>query len=144
MIVGIDTSILVPLAVRGLAAHEATRSLLARELARPDASVGLVPLVPSEFVHAVTDARRFSHPLPMLRALEEAQKWWGASDTIRLHVSDEAVAIFFDWMREFRLGRKRVLDTLLAATLHTSGVRRLMTANPDDFRVFGVFELLVP
>jgi hypothetical protein len=33
---------------------------------------------------------------------------------------------------------------LLAATLHRHGVRRLLTSNPDDFRVFGVFELIVP
>ncbi len=42
------------------------------------------------------------------------------------------------------LGRKRILDTQLAATLHRHGVRRLLTSNPDDFRVFGVFELIVP
>ena len=54
------------------------------------------------------------------------------------------MSLFFDWMLRYQLGRKRILDTMLAATLHTAGVRRFFTSNPDDFRVFGVFELLVP
>jgi hypothetical protein len=47
-------------------------------------------------------------------------------------------------MRQFNLGRKRILDTHLAAILHTSGVRRLLTSNPADFAVFGVLETVTP
>jgi hypothetical protein len=48
------------------------------------------------------------------------------------------------WMRQFNLGRKRILDTQLAAIFHTSGVTRLLTSNPADFEVFGVFEIITP
>jgi hypothetical protein len=48
------------------------------------------------------------------------------------------------WLRQFALGRKRILDTHLAAVLHGAGVQRLLTSNPDDFAVFGVFELIKP
>lgn len=48
------------------------------------------------------------------------------------------------WMRQFNLGRKRILDTHLAAILHTSGVRRLLTSNPADFTVFGVLKTITP
>ena len=48
------------------------------------------------------------------------------------------------WMRQFNLGRKRILDTYLAAVLHTAGVRRLLTSNPTDFAVFGALETVVP
>ena len=34
------------------------------------------------------------------------------------------------WMRQFSLGRKRILDTHLAAILYTSGVRRLLRPTP--------------
>jgi hypothetical protein len=47
-------------------------------------------------------------------------------------------------MRRFNLGRKRILDTHLAAVLHTHGVRKLMTSNPADFAVFQVFDLVTP
>ena len=45
-------------------------------------------------------------------------------------------------MIDFQLGRKRILDTQYAALLHTHGVRRLLTNNPDDFPVFNVFEIV--
>ena len=48
------------------------------------------------------------------------------------------------WMRQFSLGRKRILDTHLAAVLHTAGVRRLLTSNPGDFAVFGALEIVTP
>jgi hypothetical protein len=37
------------------------------------------------------------------------------------------------------LGRKRLLDTQLAATYAAAGVTELLTANSADFAVFGVF-----
>ncbi len=48
------------------------------------------------------------------------------------------------WMRQFNLGRKRIIDTHLAAILYTMGVQRLLTANPGDFAIFGVFEIVTP
>jgi hypothetical protein len=45
-------------------------------------------------------------------------------------------------MHTFRLGRKRLLDTLLAATYHRAGVVRLATTDWRDFRGYGVFEVL--
>lgn len=44
-------------------------------------------------------------------------------------------------MREHRLGRKRLLDTLLAASYHRAGVRRIATTDWRDFAVYGVFEI---
>ncbi len=43
----------------------------------------------------------------------------------------------------FQLGRKRILDTQLAATLWSAGIQRLVTSNPADFKLLG-FETLVP
>jgi predicted nucleic acid-binding protein len=47
-------------------------------------------------------------------------------------------------MRRWRLGRRRVLDTVLAATLESAGVSRLATFNVDDFSVFGFLEVVSP
>ena len=40
-------------------------------------------------------------------------------------------------MQRHKLGRKRILDRQLAAALWTAGVRRILTANPADFHIFG-------
>lgn len=141
---GIDTNVLVALVNATHPAHGATCRLFQREVIASGRPVAITAAVISEFIHVVTDNRRFERPLSMDQALADGEYWWTSRQTCKLHTSPEALALFFRWMREFRLGRKRVLDTLLAATLHAAGVRRLLTANPDDFRVLGAFELLVP
>ena len=55
---------------------------------------------------------------------------------------DQVVGQFPAWMQEHGLGRKRLLDTLLAATYYRSGVTRIVTSNARDYRVFGVFDLI--
>jgi len=48
------------------------------------------------------------------------------------------------WLQQFALGRKRLLDTLLAATDLRAGIRSLVTTNPADFAVFGAFSFITP
>ena len=45
---------------------------------------------------------------------------------------------------ESRLGRKRLLDTMLAATYFTHGVRDIVTSDARDYSVFGVFQIHRP
>lgn len=55
---------------------------------------------------------------------------------------EQVVRQFLAWMREHGLGRKRLLNTLLAATYYRGGVTRIVSSNARDYRVFGVFELI--
>ena len=43
-----------------------------------------------------------------------------------------------------RLGRKRLLDTLLGATYWSVGIRSLATLNRADFEVFDRFAIVEP
>jgi predicted nucleic acid-binding protein len=91
----------------------------------------------AEFVHIVTDARRFKLPLTMAQALVEAAGWMDASDVEHVAPDDQAVKWFLEEMGRHRLGRKRVLDTMLAATYRSAGITSLLTLNGPDFAVFG-------
>ncbi len=42
-------------------------------------------------------------------------------------------------MSKHQLGRKRVLDTLLAGTFRSANITSLLTLNAADFVVFGEF-----
>ena len=44
-------------------------------------------------------------------------------------------------MSTHQLGRKRLLDSMLAATYTAADVKTVLTLNADDFKVFGCFEL---
>ena len=114
--IGLDTTFLVHLEIREAEAHGAAMEVLRRDILGHDREAGLAPQVLAEFVHVVTDPRRFERPLSMAQALARASFWWSAVEVERVFPDEQAVRCFLVWMREHRLGRKRLLDTLLAAT----------------------------
>jgi predicted nucleic acid-binding protein len=140
-VIGVDTSFLIGLAVRESRSHRACWGLFEKEILGRTAVMAIAPQVLAEFCHVVTDARRFERPLEMREALETCEQWWNAQECQPVAADADAIVLFLAWMREHRLGRKRLLDTLLAATYHRAGVRRLATSDWRDFASFGVFEL---
>ena len=140
--IGLDTSFLVGLSIREHPTHSRCWEVFESEIRGREASVGLSSQVLTEFAHVVTDPRRFSSPLSMPEALEIVQDWWQAMECRPVTPSIEAVSVFLDWMSRHRLGRKRLLDTMLAASYHSVGIRRIATTNWRDFRLFGVFDLI--
>ena len=138
---GIDSSFLIALEIREHEQHRLAHELVDRCITAGN-RFALTPEILAEFIHVACDPRRFVQPLLLSEALRVARDWWEAAETEQLHTDAASVAVFFDWMTCHRLGRKRILDTMLAATLHEAGVKSLLTLNPDDFRIFGCFELL--
>jgi hypothetical protein len=45
-------------------------------------------------------------------------------------------------MREHQLGRKRLLDTRLAATYRAAGIAKILSSNARDFTTFGCFTVI--
>ena len=99
----------------------------------------IAPQIVNEFLHVVTDSRRFSDPLTMSEALERIIFWLQAKESQLIFPTEKSLLQQERWMSEFHLGRKRVLDTALAATYKEHGIRRLASANPSDFALFGIF-----
>ncbi len=143
MIHGLDTGFLVAAAVAEHAEHADARATLARLLGAGD-RVAIAPQVLAEFIHVVTDPRRFTHPLDMSAACQFAQQWWTATEVVPVFPDDSATRQFLVWLKQYSLGRKRLLDTLLAATYRQAGVQSILTTNPGDFSVFGVFTCITP
>jgi predicted nucleic acid-binding protein len=99
----------------------------------------LAPQVLAEFIHVATDPRRFAQPLDLSAARQLAEQWWMAREVVQVFPDPAAIRQFFAWLHHFELGRKRLLDTLLAATYQQAGVQSLLTTNPGDFTIFGTF-----
>ena len=140
---GLDCNVLVQLALADHPANAATVAAVQAETQRAGSLV-LPPLVVTEFLHVVTDDRRFVPPLTMIEALDWIEEFLANPSVSLLQPTQESLRQTLRWMREFNLGRKRILDTHLAAVLHTAGARRLLTSNPGDFAVFGVLETITP
>ena len=143
MIHGLDTGFLVAAEVREHAEHAAARDTLARLLSAGDL-IAMAPQVLAEFIHIVTDPRRFAQPLDMTAAQQVAEQWWTAREVVRVFPDDAATRQFLAWLQQFSLGRKRLLDTLLAATYRQAGIPSLLTTNPADFTVLGAFTCITP
>jgi len=138
--IGLDTTVLLTHEIKEAAGHEALRTYIATACRSGNVLFAISPQVLQEFVHVATDPRRFKVPLTMDQALERSRFWWESAEVIQCHPGGRAWEQAWTWMEKFRLGRKRVLDTYLAATYHERGIERLATANKMDFAVFGVFE----
>ena len=141
--IGADTTFLVQLELIEVPAHQAAHQLLQREILQTEVSLATAPQVLAEFIHIVTDARRFEKPLLMEEAIAKARFWWNAAEVRHVFPTDDSTRLTLDWLQRHQLGRKRILDTQLAATLWSAGIQRLVTSNPTDFRLLG-FETLVP
>src|ERR1041385_5880828 len=88
--------------------------------------------------------KRFDPPLTMPEALDWVEDFLANPMVALIEPNRAATEQTLRWMRQFNLGRKRILDTHLAAVLHSNGVHRLMTTNPSDFHVFQALEIVTP
>ena len=144
MILALDTDVLVSWHMRGAPGHAAALRLVRRQVERERGLLGLVPQVIHEFIHVVTDPRRFGRPLPMADALLRCTVLWHAPEVERIIPSPAVLPRTLELLESLGLGRKRILDTALAATLEAAGVRRLASFNAADFAAFPFIEVVVP
>ena len=136
-----DTDFLVALEVRGHEFHRAASDLLARLLADGH-EIGVTPQALAEFIHVATDPRRLPAPMTVEKATDRAECWWQARETARIFPDFSSTLVWLDLLRRHRLGRKRLLDTMLAAICKANAIGKIITNNKDDFRAFGFLEVV--
>ena len=141
---GLDTDFLVaeiPAEIRDHPFHQQADALLQSLLAGGH-DLAIAPQTLAEFIHIVTDPKRMPQPLTMTEAISRAEHWWQAAEVQRVFPDGNCVMDFLGWLSRYQLGRKRLLDTLLAATFQQAGVSRLISNNDKDFKVFACFEVV--
>lgn len=138
---GIDTDFLVAVEIYEHPFHQQADDLL-RALLAAGHDFAVAPQTLAEFIHVVTDAKRMPRPLTMTEAISRAEHWWQAAEVRRVFPDGQSVTDFLGWLSVHQLGRKRLLDTMLAAIYQQAGVRRLLTNNERDYQVFGCFEMV--
>jgi hypothetical protein len=72
----------------------------------------------------------------MSEALAIARLYLGRTNVECLAMTEESLFYAFELLELHPLGRKRIADTLLVATLLQNNVDELITCNPNDFEVF--------
>ncbi len=143
MINALDTTFLVEYEIAGHGNHSWARTVMEQALDRGE-KFALAPQVLAEFVHVVTDGKRFSKPLAAADAIAKASTWWSASEITHVYPNPQSTVLFLKWMQEFKLGRKRLLDTMLAATYAENGIRTVYSSNQGDYQIFNYFRVVSP
>lgn len=144
MILALDTDVLVHWTMQGAPRHAAVTRLLKRHLRQRGHTIALTPQTLHELIHVSTDPRRFEQPMSMKEALERARALWDAEEVVRILPAPTVLHRTLELLTRFHLGRKRILDTVLAATLEAADVHHLATLNADDFAVFPFLEVVTP
>lgn len=139
--IGIDTTYLIQLSIEESEKHNSAKKLSQKLLGM---GFALTPQVLAEYIHVVTDAKRFTKPLAMSAAVEKSEEYWNAAEVSQIFPTGQSIELMHRWLTEHKLGRKRILDTQLAATYYTAGIKRILSSNGRDFSVFGAFEILEP
>jgi predicted nucleic acid-binding protein len=142
--IGADTSFLIQLEIAELPLHSKAHEFLQRHVLAANEQIALAPQVLAEMIHIVTDPRRFQFPLTMEQALAKASFWWNAREVQHIYPTAESTSLWLEWLSQKGLGRKRLLDTQLAAIFWTAGVRKIVTSNARDFAIFAGFEIVSP
>jgi predicted nucleic acid-binding protein len=124
--------------------HQDVHRYLTRELERDDLTLVLTPMVLHELMHVITDKKRFEPPVSMPEALALVRLYLDASNVECLAIDAQSVQRTLHLLDEHRLGRKRIADSLLAATLLRHGVHELITCDPADFQLFDQLECIDP
>ena len=140
----LDTDVLVAWSMDGAPHHTEVRVLVEGELARRRGRIIIVPRVVEEFLHIVTDRRRFYEPFSMKAAIAFVESILATRDVLCIAQQASVPARMLELVAQHALGRKRILDTALVATLEAGGVRRLATFNGADFVVFDSIEVVDP
>ncbi|MBR4437452.1 MAG: type II toxin-antitoxin system VapC family toxin [Spirochaetales bacterium] len=139
--IGVDTTWLIDLEIPDSPRHKGAVQLF-EQWKKKHSSLAIFYLSFLEFQHLVSDDRRFNSPLTMAQAVDRSW-YWIDNDRIKvIYPTETAFKRAQLWMAMYRLGRKRIYDTQLAAAFAEAGVTEIYTANPSDFEIFEAFDLV--
>lgn len=141
LMTGIDTCFLVDLTMNGSPRHEGALNLF-NTWKNTNRQLCIFYNVFLEFQHIVTDPKRFSNPMTMEQAIEQSWFWCDLDRTKIIYPDDQSFGRAQMWLKQYGLGRKRLIDTHMASCYMSHGIDTIWTANPKDFEIFSAFDLM--
>lgn len=139
---GIDTTFLIDLEILESPRHARAVEIFNKWLEEKNSLLVIYSNVFNEFIHVITDPKRFINPVSMETAIERC---WFRIDNQRVRVvysTEDSLKRQLLWMSMHKLGRKKINNTTMAAAYAQSDVSKIITANPADFEVLNTFEVV--
>lgn len=139
--IGIDTCFLIDLYWQDSPRNKNARELFSKIANNESVKLAVYYNCFNEFLHVITDSKRFENPLSVSEAISVIDYWCDIDRVTVLYPDDTSFKRTLAWMNRYQLGRNRVNDTQMASCYLTSGVSSIITANPKDFEIFESFEI---
>lgn len=96
----------------------------------------------NEFIHVITDTKRFENAFSMKEALAVVEEWRWLERVKIIFPDEDCFCRTQAWLDIYDLGRKRINDTNMASCYALNAVSKIYTANPKDFEGYETFEVL--
>lgn len=139
--IGIDTCFLIDLYWEDSPRNKNARALFDQLSKDESLEIGIYYNCFNEFLHVITDSRRFENPFSIKEAVSVIDFWCDIERVKVVYPDDSSFKRTLAWMNTYNLGRNRINDTQMAACYASNGIFSIITANPKDFEVFQMFEL---
>ena len=140
--IGIDTTFLIDLEITDSPRHEGALKLFDKWQKEKHSVLAIYSHSFLEFEHVITDSKRFNTPLTTEQAIERIWFWLDQERIKVIFPTEVSLKRALLWSNMFKLGRKRIQDTHMAAAFAEAGVSELWIANPSDFEIFETFDLV--
>ena len=102
---GLDTNVLIYAHIPESPHHQKVRSFLLDQLSNEDVTLVITPVILHEFVHVVTDSKRFSPPVSMTDAMAVARVYLDHTNVECISLDGSAVVNAFALIERHGLGR---------------------------------------
>lgn len=135
MAVGLDSCFLIDLYWEDSPRHSAVLEKF-NEIAANGQEVCVHYNCFNDFIHVITDSRRFENAFSMEEALAVVDEWRDLENVKILFPDEQSFGRSVAWLTIYKLGRDRLNDTNMAACYLHNGVSSIITANPKDFELF--------
>lgn len=140
--IGVDTTFLIDLEIADSPRHQAALKPFNKWLSEKHSVLAIYNQSFLEFQHVITDSKRFNSPLTMEEAIERSWFWIDQERIKIIYPTESSLKRALLWCNMYKLGRKRIQDTHMAAAFAEAGVSELWTANPSDFEILETFDLV--
>lgn len=138
---GIDTNFLVDLDIIESPRHKKAEEIF-RNWLFTDEPLFIYYHVFLEYQHIVTDSKRFSKALTMEESIERSVFWQNQERIKVIYPDGASQNLAQSWIKQYKLGRKRIIDTNLAAAYFSHNIQTIWTATPVDFEIFSCFHII--
>ena len=139
--IGLDTCFLIDLYWQDSPRNKNARALFSKIANDESAQVAIYFNCFNEFLHVITDSKRFSNAFTIQEAIDVIDLWCDIDNVKVLYPNDTSFKRTLAWMNMYKLGRNRINDTQMASCYLSNNITSIITANPRDFEIFKSFEL---